>query len=159
MNFDEAFDRLLGAEGGYVNDARDPGGETRWGISKRAYPALNIAELTRDAAKAIYLRDYWKYLSLDRLNPAVAFQVFDCAVNHGTITAATILQKAVATKPDGVIGPITIAACNMLNPMKLCAAIVSERLDVWSSLPTWPTYSKGWARRAAMNLNYAIQDT
>ncbi|WP_425526518.1 glycosyl hydrolase 108 family protein [Xanthomonas oryzae] len=50
---------MLSHEGGYVNDPRDPGGETQWGISKRAYPELNIRALTRDQAIEIYRRDYW----------------------------------------------------------------------------------------------------
>ena len=53
MTFDEAFDTLIGHEGGYSNDPRDPGGETRYGISKRAYPDVNIATLTLEQAKFI----------------------------------------------------------------------------------------------------------
>ena len=58
-NFDRAFRFLIGEEGGYVNDPADPGGETKFGISKRAYPQLDIKSLTLDQAKAIYRRDYW----------------------------------------------------------------------------------------------------
>ncbi|MFX6884101.1 glycosyl hydrolase 108 family protein, partial [Acinetobacter baumannii] len=65
MNFDQAFDRLIGNEGGYVNNPADPGGETQWGISKRAYPNVNIRDLTREQAKAIYRRDVWQRASLD----------------------------------------------------------------------------------------------
>jgi len=39
--FQQAFERTIGFEGGYANDPRDPGGETKYGISKRAYPALD----------------------------------------------------------------------------------------------------------------------
>jgi len=94
MNFDQAFDRLIGAEGGYVNNPADPGGETQWGISKRAYPTLDIKALTRDAAKAIYLNDVWARARLDQLAPALAFQVFDAAVNHGAEGATRMLQRA-----------------------------------------------------------------
>ena len=59
MNFDEAFDRLLGHEGGYVNDPRDPGGETMWGITKRVALVNGytgpMREMTQAQAKAIYL--------------------------------------------------------------------------------------------------------
>ncbi len=34
MTFDEAFDRLVGNEGGYVNNPSDPGRETKFGIGK-----------------------------------------------------------------------------------------------------------------------------
>ena len=64
-NFDRAFRFLIGEEGGYSADPHDPGGETKFGISKRAYPQLDIKSLTLDQAKAIYRRDYWDRLQLD----------------------------------------------------------------------------------------------
>ena len=56
MTFDEAFKLLIGHEGGHVNDARDPGGETKFGISKRVYPFEDIRNLTIERARAIYYR-------------------------------------------------------------------------------------------------------
>ena len=82
-SFDRAINRILAHEGGYVNDRFDPGGETRYGISKRAYPSVDIKNLTRDGAKALYHRDYWQAIQGDELHPAIAFQVMDAAVNHG----------------------------------------------------------------------------
>jgi len=58
MNFDDAFERLLGLEGAYVNDPRDAGGETKYGISRRSYPGEIIRTMTIERAKEIYLRDY-----------------------------------------------------------------------------------------------------
>uniref|UniRef100_UPI0039E582BF glycosyl hydrolase 108 family protein n=1 Tax=Klebsiella pneumoniae TaxID=573 RepID=UPI0039E582BF len=57
--FDDLIGRVLGHEGGYVNDPRDPGGETQFGISKRAYPNVDIKGLTRETAISIYKRDFW----------------------------------------------------------------------------------------------------
>jgi lysozyme family protein len=57
--FNGAFEILIGHEGGYVDHPDDPGGETKYGISKRSYPEVNIAALTLDKAKAIYREDYW----------------------------------------------------------------------------------------------------
>ena len=48
--FEEAVKQVLKHEGGYVNDPVDPGGETNMGISKKAYPYLNIKELTEKDA-------------------------------------------------------------------------------------------------------------
>ena len=81
--FDAAFLLVVGEEGGYVNDPRDPGGETKYGISKRAYPALDIANLTLDQAKAIYRKDYWDALELGTKPWSIALLQFDAAVNQG----------------------------------------------------------------------------
>ena len=59
-SFDEIIEVVLHHEGGYVNDPKDPGGETNYGISKRAYPDVDIKNLTEDGAKDIYRRDYWE---------------------------------------------------------------------------------------------------
>lgn len=88
--FDKAFDIVIGEEGGYVNDPNDPGGETKFGISKRSYPDVDIPNLSVDAAKAIYLRDYWYRLHLDSEPWAIALLLFDTAVNQGASYAATL---------------------------------------------------------------------
>ncbi len=81
--FDTAVTAVLSYEGGYVNDPNDPGGETNWRISKRAYPNLDIKNLTRDQAIQIYRRDYWDSLECDRFPPLIAIALFDAAVNQG----------------------------------------------------------------------------
>jgi lysozyme family protein len=150
--FDDCFTQLLGHEGGYVHAPRDPGGETKWGISKRAYPSLDIAALTQDAAKRIYWRDYWLRCACDKLPQGLAFDVFDAAVNSGPVQAAKWLQAAVGTAQDGVIGPVTLAAVGRLPGAALQARMAGKRLEFMASLPTWPTFGRGWARRIAGNL-------
>lgn len=82
-DFGSAVSFVLAQEGGYVNDPADPGGETKYGISKRSYPYLDIASLTVDQAKAIYYTDYWEASGADRLPMPLALVVFDTAVNTG----------------------------------------------------------------------------
>lgn len=81
--FEEAVNLVLKHEGGYVNNPADPGGETNFGISKRAYPSLDIANLTQDDAKAIYQKDYWRPYMEQEPNQVVANCALDCAVNQG----------------------------------------------------------------------------
>lgn len=54
-DFDKAFEIVVGHEGGYTDHPSDPGGETKFGISKRSYPNENIKGLTLERAKQIYL--------------------------------------------------------------------------------------------------------
>lgn len=88
--FDEAFNLILAFEGGYSNDKNDPGGETKYGISKAAHPDLDIANLTIDQAKEIYRQEYWSPLGLDGKPWATAIMKFDCAVNQGPTFAKSL---------------------------------------------------------------------
>lgn len=150
MNFDRAFEIIIGHEGGYVLDSRDPGGETKYGISKRAYPSLNIKDLTLADARVIYLADYWVEIEADSLPDSARLMVFDCAVNTGVGMAKKLLQRAVGTKDDGIIGPKTRAAIS--NTPDLAMKFAGFWLQYYTDLPGWQTYGKGWARRVANDL-------
>jgi lysozyme family protein len=156
ISFEEAFTRLLGNEGGYSMDPKDPGGETNWGISKRAYPSLDIKNLTRDQAAAVYYHDFW--MPLMDAHPAVKFQVFDFAVNSGIQTAVRKLQQVVGVADDGHWGPVSNAALMKMDVSDVLMLFVAARLRFWASLSTWPTFGKGWANRAATDLEYAAKD-
>jgi lysozyme family protein len=158
LTFDDAFDRLLGHEGRYVNNPKDPGGETNWGISKRSYPHLNIKALTREHAKAIYKRDFWDRVHADKLPDGVAFQLFDFAVNSGIETAVRYLQRTVGVADDGHWGKISQAAAEAMSEHDMIMLLNAERLDFMTRLKNWPNASRGWARRIATNLRYGARD-
>jgi lysozyme family protein len=152
MTFDQAFERLLGHEGGYVNNPHDPGGETKFGISKRSYPGEDIAGLTEDRAKQIYFRDYWGPAGCDSVPDGLRFELFDMAVNSGVRAAIKTLQSALGETADGVLGPLTIQAANSINPLRAAAKMSGARLAMMADLPTWPAFGRGWAKRIAANL-------
>lgn len=156
MSFEANFDRLIGHEGGYVNDPRDPGGETKFGISKRAYPNLDIANLTLADAKALYRRDYWDRAQLDKFPESIADDVFDTAVNSGIGQAIRFLQRAVGVADDGNVGPLTLAAASRIDAQTLQARYNGQRLDFMTRLSGWDAFGRGWARRIAANLQ-AVQ--
>lgn len=159
MNFDTAFDRLMGHEGGYVNDPNDPGGETNWGISKRSYPSVNIKALTRDGAKDIYRRDFWNRINGEELWDGVAFQTFDFAVNSGIGTAVRYLQRTVGVADDGHWGPKSRAAAKAMSETDTIMRLSALRLNFMTYLSNWPSASKGWARRISTNLLYGAEDS
>ena len=152
MTFDIAFSKLIGNEGGYVNNPKDPGGETKFGISKRSYPNLDIVDLTLDDAKAIYKRDYWDRAQCDRLHPDLAFQVFDGAVNSGIGNSIRWLQEAAGVAVDGVVGPLTLRKVGDMEPSIIIARYNGVRLKFMTSLSAWDVFGRGWARRIATNL-------
>lgn len=159
MTFDDAFDRLLGSEGGYVNNPQDPGGETKWGISKRSYPTLNIKDLTRDEAKAIYRTNFWNRIHADELPDGVAFQTFDFAVNSGIETAIRYLQRAIGVADDGHWGPVSKNRILGLTESDIIMRLNAERLDFMTKLSNWQNASRGWTRRIAQNLRYGAEDS
>ena len=152
MRFDDAFEALMGHEGGYVNDPRDLGGETRFGISKRAYPSLDIKALSLADAKAIYRRDYWLPSGCEAVPEALRFDLFDMAVQSGVRASVLALQKAAKVAEDGVLGPKSLTAIAASDPAALIARFNGARLTMMTELATWSSFGKGWARRVASNL-------
>ena len=152
MDFNAAFTALIGNEGGYVNDPRDPGGETKYGISKRAYPGEDIAGMTLERAKEIYLRDYWGPAGCDAVPDQIKFVLFDTAVNSGVKTAIKMLQAAVAETQDGVLGPKTLQAAQHMPADRARLRFAGGRLLYFTQLANWETFGRGWVAREANNL-------
>lgn len=157
--FDLAFDRLMGHEGGYVNDPADPGGETKFGISKRSYPDEDIPNMTRERAKALFRRDFWDRVRGDNLLDGVAFQLADFAYNSGPETAIRSFQRALGVADDGHWGPVSQAAADGTGESDQIMRLNAVRLDFMTRLKNWPNASRGWARRIAINLMYGSEDS
>lgn len=158
VKFNAAIPLILKHEGGYVNDPADAGGETKYGISKRTYPNVDIKNLTVDQAKAIYYKDWWMTGPYESLSySALATKVFDTAINVGASRAYKFLQEAanaVGAKlvVDGAIGPKSIAAINSLDGAAVLAQFRREQEDFYLQLierkPSQIKFKKGWITRA-----------
>lgn len=153
MNFDQAFDKLLGHEGGYSDHAADPGGKTRFGVTEAVAREVgykgDMRELPLDLAKRIYLERYWRPVRADELPAALRYAVFDAAVNSGTTQAIKWLQRACSATPDGIIGPQTLLALKVSDPYRVEARMLGHRLDMMNDLKNWPSFSRGWSQRIA----------
>lgn len=152
MNFEAAFERLIGHEGGYVDHPADPGGATNYGISARAYPGEDIRGMTLARAQELYRRDYWGPAGCDAVPDPIKFDLFDMAVNAGVRAAVRCLQRACGETADGILGPRTLLAVQSIPATRLLARFNGSRLAALTELPQWPAFSKGWARRIASNL-------
>jgi lysozyme family protein len=156
--FEKAITIVLKHEGGYVNDPNDLGGETKYGISKRSYPHLDIKNLTVEQAIEIYRRDWWdKYRYGDIKDQDVATKVFDLSVNMGPVTAHRLLQEALVflgypVEIDGIIGPQTIAAANKADPRRLLHVIrwlaAHHYYRIAAQSPQSRAFLIGWLNRA-----------
>ena len=147
QTFPDCIAHVLAAEGGLVNDPQDPGGVTKFGISQRSYPALDIRALSLDDAKAIYQRDYWAPIQGEALPAGLDLLLLDHAVNAGPARAVRLLQHLVGVPEDGLMGPVTLAGVASADPQDLIARYSERRLDFYRDLPTWRHFGAGWSRR------------
>jgi lysozyme family protein len=147
MTFDNAFNLIIENEGGWANHPSDPGGLTRWGITQKQYPNLDLMTLTLDQAKAIYKRDYWDAIKGDYLPATIATLVFDSAVNQGVYRATKLMQVALQVSADGIIGSKTLSAAQNADPYEFAALFGAERALHYASLGTFDVFGRGWMRR------------
>ena len=176
--FDQAFAILLPEEGGYDTDPADPGNwtggaigvgrdlGTNFGIDSASYASAikslppsvavtmpaTVKGLTRTLAGVVYKAAYWDKVHGDDLPPQLALLVFDAAVNNGVQRASEWLQIAVGTPPDGVLGPMTMAAlAKSLTDIgldALCIEFQARRVDFMGGITSmWPRFGLGWSRR------------
>lgn len=163
MNFDQAFAMTVGHEGGFQNNEADRGNwttgivgrgdlkGTKFGISAMAYPRLDIANLTLEKAKEIYLLDYWNGCGCDLVPDAINYVLFDMAVNSGPRAAIKALQEVLHVQADGIFGDQTKAALRGADPGYLYRAINGARLDLITGLDDrrWVAFGRGLVKRVA----------
>lgn len=164
---EEWLERVFGHEGGYVNrdsidsidSINDPGGETKWGISKRSYPDLDIKNLTKAQASDIYKKDFLDPILRNDMDDGVAYQLLDFGIHSGVSRAIKEMQKMLNIEADGLIGPITKEAISRYSESDLIMLILSARLFYLVGLNNWQPNSRGWVRRIARNLYYGTMDS
>jgi lysozyme family protein len=160
--------RAIDQEGGYVNDPNDSGGETNFGISKRAYPSLDIKNLTKEDAVQLYYKDYWlMYHCADvfRCCQPLADKYFNCLILTGPTQAMQILQRSIrCVSPsrqlidDGFWGEKTFNALLEWseNQRESGAEIISSFKSEWAGVlryisvvkPKNQKFLQGWLNRA-----------
>lgn len=156
--FGSAFSHSMRWEGGskITKDPHDSGGTTRWGVSSRAHPDVDVENLSEEQAKRIYLEHYWLPLNCEAvslIDPVVAMKLFDMGVNLGVRRGAKIFQAAVQTLSpgicvDGYIGPQTLTALSAID-IPTVRDLVQVRLENYYRSLDNPRYEQGWLNRAA----------
>lgn len=146
-----AVQMVLNFEGLYSDHKEDRGGQTKYGISSRSYPDLDIKRLTRDHAIAIYHRDYWSLIRGDDLPDVLAVALFDAAVHHGVRRAVRLFQIVVGVKADGYIGSVTVKAAVRKNTSKTLNRYLAKRAvlfhDIVTANSSQDKFIEGWMYR------------
>jgi len=147
IDFETGGDRF----GGYVNNPSDPGGETKWGISKRTFPDKDIKNLTLNEAKNIYHQFFWDLSYGDLLPYPLCLLIFDFSVHSGVSRSVTTLQKLLKVKVDGIIGEKTLEAISENELKNLCLNFNIERTKFICELikgnPRFLVFLTGWMLR------------
>lgn len=163
QDFLKAFDVLIGIEKGYVNDPTDAGGETKYGISKRSYPHIDIKNLSLEKAKLIYYEDFWRKLNLDGINDySIKLELFDTSVNMGQRIAGEFLQQSINLmnrnqtdfkdiEVDGKIVKETLTAYYKVDKKTLLKALngfqFMRYVEICRNKPSQEKFFHGWLTR------------
>jgi lysozyme family protein len=156
--YDEAMRAVFAHEGGYSDDASDPGGPTKYGITiadVRRYlnpraTAADVRALTRTQAEDIYRKHYAAPLRYDDLPAGIDYAVLDYGINSGIGRAGRVLRRCLHLPDEsGTVTDAVIAAARATDAVTLISAICDERLRFLRSLKTWAVFGKGWGRRVA----------
>jgi lysozyme family protein len=150
MYFDKALEVVLKLEGGWSNDPSDPGGETNHGITIAVARQFGYTGDMRDipmsVVKTIYKDLYWDEVRGDNLPWPLCLYVFDCAVNQGPRVARMLLQKAVDTPQDGILGNNTMAKVQKSGPWHW-AKFMAYRAQRYTGTRNYDLYGTGWLTR------------
>ena len=144
-NFEKAvnFVRNIERSETYEENPNDPGGGTKFGISQRSYPKLDIKNLTWDEAKAIYKTDFWQACRCDELPDGFDIVVMDAAFNQGTGPARRMLQTSLGVIADGIIGDNTIAALHKAGKHEL-KLLITHRCDLYRKSKNIDIFAIDW---------------
>jgi lysozyme family protein len=154
-SFPQSVALVLSLEGGYVDNAADPGGPTNFGITLAtlarargaAVTAADVRALRRDEATQIYRRLYWDAAGADALPAGIDLAVFDCAVHSGPRRAVLMLQEQLGVTTDGVCGPLTAGAARRCDALVLLGKLEASRRTFLGRLPGAPVFIRGWRSR------------
>lgn len=156
-NFDRSLKLVLKSEGGYVNNPKDPGGETIMGVTKAAWstylkrPIANgeMVKLTVADITPFYKALYWDKSYCPQLPTGIDYMVFDASVNMGVGQSIRLLQKSLGCVADGVIGPNTMKLINETSVNDMIDKFSAQKEQFYRSLALFNTFGKGWLSRVA----------
>jgi lysozyme family protein len=152
-DFNQAVQKTLIHEGGYVNNPADKGGPTKYGITQADMPNLNIATINQSQAESYYLEHYWKPLYSQITDQSIAEKLFDMGVLFGVGTAVKLLQitvaKTISIVSDGNFGPNTLAAVNQETNLLPAyrATLLNHCMNIVNVNPEDSVFVNGWVNR------------
>ena len=163
-NYEFSLAQVLKSEGGYVNNPKDPGGETNMGVTKAAWSTWlkrpikdgEMAKLTVADIIPFYKALYWDKSYCNQLPTGIDYMVFDASVNMGVGQSIRLLQRSLGCVADGAIGPNTMKAINDADVKTLIDKYSAQKEMFYKSLGTFATFGRGWMNRVAQVKKIAL---
>lgn len=154
-NFDSCLGLVLGYEGGFVNNPKDPGGMTNLGVTRHVWEGWighpvtdrDMRCLMPSDVRPLYMAKYWDMNKCGDLPNGIDLVVFDTSVNSGVTRAARILQQVLQLDDDGIIGPKTLHGASTVDAKGIIEAYCDTRIAFLKSLGTWRYFGNGWSAR------------
>jgi len=152
-NFKKCLELVLKSEGGWVNNPKDPGGETNLGVTKKVWEewvgheVKTMKDLTPEDVAPMYQAKYWMACYANQLPVGIDYMAFDAAVNMGPGRAVKLLQECLGCVPDGTIGPRTMQLIDQKKPEDIVDLYSKRKTSFYEGLATFATFGKGWLKR------------
>ena len=152
-NFKKCLELVLKSEGGWVNNPKDPGGETNLGVTKKVWEewvgheVKTMKDLTPEDVAPMYQAKYFMACYANQLPVGIDYMAFDAAVNMGPGRAVKLLQECLGCVPDGTIGPRTMQLIDQKKAEDIVDLYSKRKTSFYEGLPTFSTFGKGWLKR------------
>lgn len=170
-SFDEAYEKTMVNEGGYIFDPDDAGGETYKGVARRYHAKwsgwqiidslkneqdfkekLDKNSALQDAVKMFYKQEFWRPIKADKINSQrIGETIFDFGVNAGVKTSIRLAQQVSGSTADGISGPNTLRALNNFDEAAFLNAFAIAKIERYVELcekrSTNRKFFYGWVRR------------
>jgi len=152
-NFKKCLELVLKSEGGWVNNPKDPGGETNLGVTKKVWEewvgheVKTMKDLTPEDVAPMYQAKYFMACYANQLPVGIDYMAFDAAVNMGPGRAVKLLQECLGCVPDGTIGPRTMQLIDQKKPEDIVDLYSKRKTSFYEGLATFATFGKGWLKR------------
>lgn len=170
MNYQDAINKVLLHEGGFVNNPNDRGGPTNFGITQKVYEAFKgrkvsveeIRNMPKADAVAIYKKNYWDQVGGDKIKfYSVAFAIFDQSVNRGVSAAVKQAQRILGVQADGKAGTGTLAMINAASELDFLNKYLAASENAYRSIaqnPGQDGFLKGWLNRLSSLSKYTAEN-
>jgi lysozyme family protein len=167
-NFEQAFEKMIRDEGGFVLHTvpGDTGGMTYAGIARNKnpqWPGWTLLDhnenspLLTGMVRNFYKVEFWDRVRGDEIaNQTVAENIFNFGVNTGISVAVKLAQLIVGATPDGAIGPKTIEKLNTVESESFrkayALAKITRYADICNKNRTQSKFLLGWINRTLKGL-------